>query len=310
MYTSYLKSNVYIEMKGCFTASVNVATILSELSSPRSHKKHIFELKTESRWQLNAISRNISVDTAPISIALGECLVFHTCIFSSSLLFPTVTFDLFTILVKWSVFPKPVGVSCMLSDNECDEQSCASSPAEDGVGLMLMTELSWIWACLLIAECVHWLYITIRPQTILIWKLNIKYKTWVAVTGNHGIVFVTTCKGFAIPIRANITSRAKNSGTKSPKTKLLSCSQYHSNNIQMNGFQWKAEQCQWHTVVGYPRECSINNWAAMQMYGQIPKPCFSVLNRRETKAFSLVQRILNYKVAKIACYAEPCATRR
>lgn len=69
----------------------NVATILSELFSPRSHKKHILDLKTEPRWQLNAISRNISVDTAPISTVLGERLVFHTRFFNSTLLFPTVT---------------------------------------------------------------------------------------------------------------------------------------------------------------------------------------------------------------------------
>lgn len=64
------------------------------------------------------------------------------------------------------------------------------------------------------------------------------------VIWNHEIVFVTRYKEFAIPIRVNITSMAKNSATNSPKTKLLFCSQYHSNNIQMKGFKWKPVQRQ------------------------------------------------------------------
>jgi len=68
-----------------------MATVLSEMSFLRSHKKYIFVLKTESRCQLNIISRNISVDTTPVSIAQGKCLVSLIHIFSLSLPFSSTT---------------------------------------------------------------------------------------------------------------------------------------------------------------------------------------------------------------------------
>lgn len=55
-----------------------MATILSVITFTRSHKKRIFVLKPESSCQLNLITRNISVDIAPINMALGKCLVSLT----------------------------------------------------------------------------------------------------------------------------------------------------------------------------------------------------------------------------------------
>lgn len=63
-------------------------------------------------------------------------------------------------------------------------------------------------------------------------------------------------------------------------------------------------QCQWHTVVGYLRMCNINNWAAVWSAWTKSRKLFSVHNHRGNTAFSLMQYILNLKVAKTACYVE------
>lgn len=129
-------------MNGCFTVSFNMATILSEMSFPRSHKKCIFVLKTESRCQLNILSRNISVDTAPITIALGKCLVSLAHVFSPSFPFPSVTLWLLygTSQVICASQNLLKSLPHALSDKGCAEQSDSAEQAL-GAGLAFTTKL-------------------------------------------------------------------------------------------------------------------------------------------------------------------------
>lgn len=123
---------------------------LYKMSFSRSHKKCIFVLKTESRCLLNIISRNISVDTAPISIVLVGALYPSFTFSVQSFPSPPWPHDFITAPAKRFALPKPV--PCVSSDTGGAEQhhawlNLASSGSRAGIHHRALMKQSMFSVC-------------------------------------------------------------------------------------------------------------------------------------------------------------------